>query len=172
MFHTTLGHDTEAMRGVAFQVTLQRGAEWAATGAVTLPPVDRQALASSEASVREPSSIKPDDSAAMPELGSEGWVLLFNGTDLAGWTQKNGTATYRVEEGVIIGKTAEGSPNSFLCTDKNYADFELTFEVNVDEGLNSGVQIRSRSEADYKNGRVHGPQVEIETVARRKWLHL
>jgi hypothetical protein len=83
---------------------------------------------------------------------------------LAGWTQKNGTATYRVEDGVIIGKTAEGSPNSFLCTDKNYADFELTFEVNVDEGLNSGVQIRSLSKADYKNGRVHGPQVEIETA--------
>ncbi len=164
VFHTTLGHDAEAMRGVAFQVTLQRGAEWAATGKVTLPPVDRQALASSEASVREPSSIRPDDSAAMPELDSEGWVRLFNGTDLAGWTQKNGTATYRVEEGAIIGKTAEGSPNSFLCTDKNYADFELTFEVNVDEGLNSGVQIRSRSEADYKNGRVHGPQVEIETA--------
>ncbi len=164
VFHTTLGHDTEAMKGVAFQVTLQRGTEWAATGDVTLPPVDRQALASEEASVRDPSSIKPDDSAAMPELDSEGWVSLFDGKDLAGWTQKNGTATYRVEDGVIVGKTAEGSPNSFLCTDSDYADFELTFEVNVDEGLNSGVQIRSLSKADFKNGRVHGPQVEIESA--------
>ncbi len=31
VFHTTLGHDVKAMRGVAFQVTLARGAEWAAT---------------------------------------------------------------------------------------------------------------------------------------------
>ena len=40
IFHTTLGHDTEAMRSVGFIVTLQRGAEWAATGKVTqkLPP--------------------------------------------------------------------------------------------------------------------------------------
>lgn len=34
IFHTTLGHDVEAMRCVGFIVTLQRGAEWAATGKV------------------------------------------------------------------------------------------------------------------------------------------
>ena len=93
----------------------------------------------------------------------EGWVSLFNGTDLDGWVQHNGTATYRVEEGTIVGKTREGSPNSFLCTKKEYGDFELTFEVKVDNALNSGVQIRSHSKPDYKNGRVHGPQVEIES---------
>jgi type 1 glutamine amidotransferase len=37
IFHTTLGHDVEAMRSVGFIVTLQRGAEWAATGKVTQP---------------------------------------------------------------------------------------------------------------------------------------
>ncbi len=35
IFHTTLGHDVEAMSGRAFEVTLQRGTEWAATGKVT-----------------------------------------------------------------------------------------------------------------------------------------
>jgi uncharacterized protein len=34
VFHTTLGHDPEAMRCVGFITTLQRGAEWAATGKV------------------------------------------------------------------------------------------------------------------------------------------
>jgi len=37
VFHTMLGHDTEAMRCVGFINTLQRGAEWAATGKVTVP---------------------------------------------------------------------------------------------------------------------------------------
>lgn len=91
----------------------------------------------------------------------DGWVALFDGQSLAGWTQKNGTATYRVEDGTIVGRTTEGSPNSFLCTDKDYGDFELTFEVKVDDRLNSGVQIRSRSVPEYQDGRVHGPQVEI-----------
>lgn len=35
VFHTTLGHDVEAMRCVGFIVTFQRGTEWAATGKVT-----------------------------------------------------------------------------------------------------------------------------------------
>lgn len=35
VFHTTLGHDTEAFEGVGFIVTFQRGSEWAATGKVT-----------------------------------------------------------------------------------------------------------------------------------------
>jgi len=35
IFHTTLGHDVEAMTCVGFITTLQRGAEWAATGKVT-----------------------------------------------------------------------------------------------------------------------------------------
>jgi type 1 glutamine amidotransferase len=35
IFHTTMGHDVEAMRSVDFIVTLQRGTEWVATGAVT-----------------------------------------------------------------------------------------------------------------------------------------
>jgi type 1 glutamine amidotransferase len=34
-FHTTLGHDVPAMKCVGFIVTLQRGAEWAATAKVT-----------------------------------------------------------------------------------------------------------------------------------------
>ena len=35
VFHTTLGHHTLAMQCAGFITTLQRGAEWAATGKVT-----------------------------------------------------------------------------------------------------------------------------------------
>ncbi len=58
-----------------------------------------------------------------------GFVDLFNGKNLDGWTQRNGTATYRVDGDQIVGTTAEGSPNSFLCTNQLYGDFELKFEV-------------------------------------------
>ena len=96
----------------------------------------------------------------------DGWAKLFDGKTLDGWIQKNGIATYRVEDGTIVGKTAPGSPNSFLCTEKDYGDFELEFEVKLfDNELNSGVQIRSLTkepEGDAKFGRVNGPQIEIE----------
>ncbi len=89
------------------------------------------------------------------------WVALFDGKSLGGWTQRNGTADYRVEEGAIVGRTKEGSPNSFLCTNRGYSDFELRFEVKIDDPLNSGVQIRSNTRGGPR-GRVNGPQVEIE----------
>ena len=93
--------------------------------------------------------------------GDHGLRPLFNGRNLDGWHQRNGTATYRVEDGQIVGKTNEGSPNSFLCTDKKYGNFELKFEVKVDTPLNSGVQIRSQTKDDKPENRVNGPQVEI-----------
>jgi len=93
------------------------------------------------------------------------WVSLFDGKTLDGWIQKNGTARYKVVDKTIQGTTSEGSPNSFLCSVKEYGDFELEFEVKVHNQLNSGVQIRSKTkqaQGDAKFGRVYGPQVEIE----------
>jgi len=110
---------------------------------------------------------------------------LFNGKDLKGWKQCNGQATYKVEKGVITGTTAEGSPNSFLCTEKEYGDFLLEFEVWADDALNSGVQIRSHQYKEavgrFPAGRIHGYQVEVASEqsqqsggiydeARRGWL--
>jgi hypothetical protein len=89
------------------------------------------------------------------------WVSLFNGKNLNGWRQINGLAKYEAKNGCIVGSSVPDSPNSFLCTEKNYSDFELEFEVKVDKELNSGVQIRSESRPDYQNSRVHGYQVEI-----------
>lgn len=92
------------------------------------------------------------------------WTKLFDGKTLEGWEQKNGTATYEIKDGAILGSTVAGSPNSFLCTTKDYGDFVLEFETKLlRDDLNSGVQIRSHSKPDYRDGRVHGPQVEIES---------
>ena len=101
---------------------------------------------------------------------------IFDGKTLDGWTQLNGSATYRVEKGAIIGKTNEGSPNSFLCSDKLYGNFELQFEVKlINDELNSGVQIRSNTREltekekarGFKKGRVNGPQIEIEATKEK-----
>ena len=97
----------------------------------------------------------------LTSFAKDKYTPIFDGKTLNGWTQRNGTATYRVENNAIVGKTKEGSPNSFLCTDKLYNNFDLKFEVKVDNGLNSGVQIRSQTK-DGPKGRVNGPQVEIE----------
>lgn len=96
------------------------------------------------------------------EKPAEGSIALFNGKDLKGWSIKSGFATYKVEDGAIVGTTAKGSPNTFLCSDQKFADFELNVEVKMDDPLNSGIQIRSKLRGEEYGGRVYGPQVEIE----------
>ena len=54
VFHTVLGHGPSAMAGLGFQVTLQRGTEWAATGEVTLPPPRPEDLPADKAAIRKP----------------------------------------------------------------------------------------------------------------------
>ena len=106
---------------------------------------------------------------------------IFNGTSLDGWIQRGGKAKFAVADGVIVGTTVKGEPNSFLCTEKEYGDFILELEIKADEGLNSGVQIRSHcfdheTTYDWGNtpikipaGRVHGYQIEVDHRPERHW---
>ncbi len=106
--------------------------------------------------------------AVFTALAQDGWTDLFNGKNLSGWKQLNGEAKYYVEDGQIVGVTVTNTPNSFLCTEKDYGDFIFEVEVKVDARLNSGIQFRSHSRPDYKNGRVHGYQAEIDP-SQRAW---
>ena len=75
--------------------------------------------------------------------GDGDFVSLFDGKTLEGWQQHGGAAKYDVEDGTVVGTAVAGTPNSFLCTDRHFGDFVLELEFKVDDGLNSGVQIRS-----------------------------
>ena len=100
-------------------------------------------------------------------LAAGAWEPLFNGKDLTGWKEINGTSPYTVEDGVLVGRTAAGSPNSFLCTEKTYGDFIFECDIRQDVGpSNSGIIFRGLSRPDYLAGRVHGYQMEIESSAR------
>lgn len=120
-------------------------------------------------------------SAAM--AAGDSWKDLFNGKDLDGWVQRGGKAGYKVEDGCVVGTSTLNTPNSFLCTDRDYADFILEYEFKVDPRLNSGVQIRSQSFSSPEEitwdgkkiripaNRVHGYQIEIDPnpVQNRWW---
>ena len=109
------------------------------------------------------------------------WMDLFDGETLNGWSIHSGYANYRVEDGAIVGTAVKDSPNTFLCTDKEYGDFILEFEVKCDPKLNSGVQVRSQIAKDpmffvfrrpdgrprqsvVPPDRVYGYQVEIASA--------
>jgi len=71
-----------------------------------------------------------------------------------------------VKDGAIVGTSVPNTPNTFLCTERDYGDFILELEVKVDSRRNSGIQFRSNSLPDYKNGQVHGYQFELDPSDR------
>lgn len=98
-------------------------------------------------------------SSWLPIQGQEpDWEDLFNGKDLDGWVRMGGKARFEVSDSVIVGTTAEGTPNSFLCTDRTFGNFILEFEFKADPELNCGVQFRS----GFTDGLVRGYQYEID----------
>ncbi len=119
-----------------------------------------------------------------PAQENDGWVALFDGKTLNGWSVHSGFAKYHVTDGTIVGTAVRGSPNTFLCTNKEYGDYILEFEVKCDPNLNSGVQIRSQiaktetpfvfrdnagkpSVRTIPADRVYGYQVEIARAQSR-----
>lgn len=105
--------------------------------------------------------------AAWAQGVEEGFVSLFDGQTLNGWTRRGGGSTYAVEDGAIAGRFQDAARNTFLCTEKSYGDFILRLEFKLEAG-NSGVQFRSAAarQADQAE-RVFGYQAEIAGEADR-----
>jgi hypothetical protein len=125
------------------------------------------------------------------------WINLFDGQSLAGWRQlieparpdtrsaeekrtkpvpahlrpeeDRGKATFRVEDGAIVGRAEHYCMHSYLVTEREFGNFELEFEVHYGwpatktRGCNSGIQIRSSWQPDKATHRMNGLQVDIDT---------
>lgn len=95
---------------------------------------------------------------------ADGFVPLFNGSDLSGWD--GDPLLWSVAGGSIVGST-DGRPlsaNSFLVSEREFGDFVLRFEVKLRNG-NSGMQFRSEQterwtvrgyQADFASGKGWG----------------
>jgi hypothetical protein len=74
------------------------------------------------------------------------FISLFNGYNFEGW--EGNLDIFRVEDGAIVaGSLDKPVPrNEFLCTEKEYANFELRLKFKLLGGTkaNAGIQIRSR----------------------------
>jgi hypothetical protein len=72
-------------------------------------------------------------------------ISLFDGQSFAGW--EGNLKMFRLEDGAIVGgNLKERIPNNeFLCTTKEYENFELRLKFKVlGEGVNAGVQFRTK----------------------------
>jgi len=77
-----------------------------------------------------------------PEEIAEGFVPLFNGTDLTGWTPTGSQTAYKaIGNGILEYDEREGGAN--LWTDRDYADFVIRFEFKLSYDCNNGLAVRT-----------------------------
>lgn len=107
-----------------------------------------------------------------PNLEQAGFVDLYNGTNLDGWTPLGGHCTFEPTAEAIIGKTVKGSPSTYLSTIKDdYTDFIFTAEIKWTVNGNTGCMFRAQQRPNKKSGvTVFGPQCEMEgSSGNRGW---
>lgn len=77
----------------------------------------------------------------LPGADEPGFVSLFNGRNLDGWTLVKGVgAGYVVRDGILV-CPADGGGNLF--TTREYSDFVLRFDFRLSPGGNNGIGIRA-----------------------------
>ncbi len=77
---------------------------------------------------------------------AQGWIQLFDGETDFGWKAR-GEAAWMVKDGTIQGSGGSGKVG-FLATTGEFADFELSAEVLVDDMTNSGIFLRCPREGE------------------------
>lgn len=71
-----------------------------------------------------------------------GWIQLFDGKTLEGWTPMNDEVQWRVEDGAIVADKKKGKGNPSLVSKNSYKDFQIYAEFWVSDDANSGIYIR------------------------------
>jgi hypothetical protein len=83
----------------------------------------------------------------------EGWISLFDGTTLSGWTMgggKAGTSKWEVVDGAIVGS---GTASMLYSPKGKYKNFRFRAEIKINDHGNSGLYFRSpTSDGDFSKG--------------------
>ncbi len=87
---------------------------------------------------------------------ADGWILLFDGKTLAGWT--GAKDAYKVEDSAIV--CVQGTAGNLL-TEKEFSDFVVRFEFKLTAGANNGLGIRCPM---LPKGNLHIDGIELQIL--------
>ena len=97
--------------------------------------------------VTTPSTFTPVSTS--PKPAAPQFRRIFNGRDLTGWSAERAEGSaWTVEGGVIVAHGQDYRTRHFLLTDRDYTDFSLRLEFNLEPKAASGVCLRGARRAN------------------------
>lgn len=112
-----------------------------------------------------PQREEPVQGAADAGASTDGFVSLFDGESLEGWSRHTGLpedqvgGKWEVQDGAIVGDQDPPGHGGFLITDGAYDDFVLSLETMLDYPVDSGIFLRVGEDGkshqvtlDYREG--------------------
>ena len=106
---------------------------------------------------QEPNTLTPEEVA-------DGWTLLFDGQTMNGWKDYNGTTLtepWHVVDGCIQAKGDGSDASGYIVTDKEYENFELSWDWKLSKGGNSGMLYHVVERPQYAVPYVTGPEYQL-----------
>lgn len=89
-------------------------------------------------------SVEAQDNQLTAKEKKEGWVLLFNGKNLDGWTSVGKDVPpafgWEIENGVMTVRKQDGKRGGDIITRAQYSDFDLKVDFRITKGANSGIK--------------------------------
>ena len=93
-----------------------------------------------------------------------GWKLLFDGKTMAGWRDYNGsslTEPWCVVDGCIQANVNKKNGRGFIVTEREYENFELSWDWKLSRGGNSGMLYHVIERPQYKFPYLTGPEYQL-----------
>lgn len=95
---------------------------------------------------------------------ADGWQLLFDGETLNGWRDYKGTALtgpWEVVDGAIQADGGGSDASGYIVTDKQYENFELSWDWKISKGGNSGMLYHVVERPQFDVPYVTGPEYQL-----------
>ncbi len=93
------------------------------------------------------------------------WISLFDGKTFNGWhgfNKKGEIKNWTIEDGAMVCLgAAKGDTGGDIVSDKEYENFELSWDWKIDKGGNSGVMYHVVEDPKYKGPYETGPEYQL-----------
>lgn len=94
-------------------------------------------------------SFAVSDEKSQKSSKDDGWIRIFNGKNLDGWKTVENEDSWKVEDGMIVGR---GERSHLFYAERQFKDLEFKADIKLAKNGNSGMYFRTKMEPGWPTG--------------------